>query len=167
MSISSFYKLCSKNFKKATKKTDYCPICKSAIVLAKKINNTNYTEDDRKEFAEEYRTYEEHYATAQHQRNMFSYQRNNLAEGACLIIMDYKQNIKIGGSRIESSRDFYRKTDVTVFGFCLYYKLGGLIYKKNIDYFSEALSYDSFFTKQAIKELLRFDLFKYINNLIF
>ena len=47
MSISSFYKLCSKNFKKATKKTDYCPICKSAIALAKKINHTNYTEDDK------------------------------------------------------------------------------------------------------------------------
>ena len=98
---------------------------------------------------------------------MFSYQKNNLAEGACLIIINYKQNIKIGGLRIESSRGFYRKTDITVFGFCLYYKLGGLTYRKDIDYFSEVLSHDSFFTKQAIKELLRFDLFKYINSLIF
>ena len=94
LSISTFYRLCDKNFKKPTKKTDVCPVCKRAKSLLKKITS-NLPENLRTEYLEEYKAYEQHYLVGQNQREVFNYQKNNLEEGSCIIVMDFKQNIKL------------------------------------------------------------------------
>ena len=65
LSISTFYRLCDKNFKKSTKKTDVCLVCKRAESLLKKIKS-NLPENLIAEYLEEYKAYEQHYLVAQH-----------------------------------------------------------------------------------------------------
>ena len=146
------------NYKKPTKKTDVCPVCERAESLLKKTKS-NLPQNLIAEYLEEYKAYEQHYLVAQHQREVFNYQKNNLEEGSCIIVLDFKQNIKLRGSKVETSRDFYRKTEVTVLGFCIYYKTNGETYKHHVNYISKNLSHDSFFTKKAIYNLLQNEFF--------
>ena len=81
--------------------------------------------------------------------------------------MDFKQNMKIGGSARETARDFYHKSEITLLGFCVYYKIQGVVKTKYVCFISENLSHDSFFVKEAIKELLKKPLFEEMNHLRF
>lgn len=82
--------------------------------------------------------------------------------------MDFKQNLKLGGSSVESSRDFYSRPEVTVFGFCIYYYAGGNEpTKKYINFVSENLSHDSHFVKSAINELFSEEFLSHIEEASF
>ena len=84
----------------------------------------------------------------------------NLNEKECLLIMDFKENFKIGGGPIETSQIFYNKSQVSCLGFCLIYKEGKEIKRKYINYLSKIIAHDSYF---VIKCLESFKL-KYLKN---
>ena len=94
LSISTFYRLCDKNSKKPTKKTDVCPVCKRAESFIKDIM-CNLSQNLRAEYLEEYKAYEQHYLVAQHKGEVFNYQNNNLEEGSCIIVMDFVSITKL------------------------------------------------------------------------
>ena len=65
-----------------------------------------------------------HYkATAQQQRETFKTQRNNLQSDECIVVFDFKENITIGDGPREPNKDFYNKSQRSMLGFTVYYKV--------------------------------------------
>ena len=56
------------------------------------------------------------------QKKNFKEKIMNLNEKEFCLIMDFKENFKIGGVPIEISQIFYNKSQVSFLGFCLIYK---------------------------------------------
>ena len=67
--------------------------------------------------------------------------------------MDSKKNMRIGGGRVETSRDFYTKSEITILGFCVFLNKNNIVTKKQISFVSENLSHDSHFVKSAVNKL--------------
>ena len=70
-----------------------------------------------------------HKATAQ-QRETFKTQRNNLQSDECIVVFDFKENITIGDGPLETNRDFYNKSQRSVFGLTVYYKVTNKLQNK-------------------------------------
>jgi hypothetical protein len=56
---------------------------------------------------------------------------------------------------METSRDFYYKLEVTLFGFSVYYNDKTFHIEKTISFVSENLYHDTHFLNSAITEMLR------------
>jgi hypothetical protein len=167
ISLSFFYKNFPKNFKKATKKTDLCPVCKNGEKLMK-INREQLSFLELREFNSQMKLYKRHLEITEYQRDCFKAQVDLLQTNQCIIIMDFKQNIKLGGSSMETSRDFYSKPEVSIFGFSVHYYDTNLHReKKSISFVSENLTHDTHFVKSAIVELLEKQFLSHINNFSF
>lgn len=167
ISLSSFYNLCGKNFKKPIKRTDLCTICENGQYLKKILGSKELSIQERTEIQSEFFLYEKHFNSSVYQRNKFNQQRKDLSEGSCIILMDFKQNIKLGGSLNETSKDFYNKTHLSVLGFCIIYKNNGFETRRYYSFISENLTHDSFFYKKAITWLLRNNKLSTFSNLSF
>lgn len=85
---------------------------------------------------------------------------NKISSKECLIITDFKENIKIGGSPVETGQEYYHKRQVSVLGFACIYKEGDNTTTKYFDFFSYCLSHTSFFAKSCFKRLLENEFFK-------
>jgi hypothetical protein len=89
------------------------------------------------------------------QRNCYKLQLDNLKYKEGILIMDFKENLKLGGGPREFSQDFYNKQPCSVLGMCLIYcDKDGIIRKKYINYFSDILSHDGLFVKDCLSKLL-------------
>ena len=72
-----------------------------------------------------------------------------------ILIIDFKENLKLGGCPREFSQDFYNKKPCSVLGMCLIYcNEDGIIKKKYTDCFSDILSHDDLFIKDCLSQLL-------------
>ncbi|PVU86460.1 hypothetical protein BB560_006707, partial [Smittium megazygosporum] len=67
---------------------------------------------------------------------------------------DYKENFKIGGGPIETTRDFYQKSQISNFCFRVLSKSGDLVQRRYYNYLSENLSHDSLYVINCLKDLL-------------
>ena len=76
-------------------------------------------------------------------------------ENSCLMIVDFKQNYKLGKGPIETNRDFYYKKYISCLGFAIVYKENGMVKRKYINYLSNVLNHDSFYVNNCLKELLK------------
>lgn len=102
---------------------------------------------------EKYNYYKHHVELNKTQKFSFKQKLNNLKEKECFVIMDFKENFKIGGGAVESSQSFYNKSQVSCLGFCLIYKKNNVIKRKYIDYLSKIITHDSYYVIQCIKSL--------------
>ncbi|PVU85863.1 hypothetical protein BB560_006880 [Smittium megazygosporum] len=66
----------------------------------------------------------------------------------------YKENFKIGGGPIETTRDFYQKSQISDLCFCVLSKSGDLVQRRYYNYLSENLSHDSLYVINCLKDLL-------------
>ncbi|PVV04827.1 hypothetical protein BB560_000664 [Smittium megazygosporum] len=71
-----------------------------------------------------------------------------------IIIADFKENFKIGGGPIETTRDFYQKSQISDLCFCVVSKSGNGIQRRYYNYLSENLSDDSLYAINCLKKLL-------------
>ena len=69
--------------------------------------------------------------------------------------MGFKQNFKIGGGPIETTRDFYNKKFVGCLGFCVITKENNEIKKRYFNMLSEILTHDSLYVKDCIDILIK------------
>jgi hypothetical protein len=99
LSLSKFYKLCPKNFKKASKMTDMCPICVNGKNTEKRFQATN-----NQELLDEVELYHQYLFFKDQQRNLFNESINSTTNSSCVIVLDFKQNFKIGSSSIETNQ---------------------------------------------------------------
>lgn len=103
----------------------------------------------------------QHKFFASEQRESFRKENTNIAEDEILVVMDFKENIRLGGGPIETGNDFYRRQQCSIFG------IGVVFYDQvikqrrleYIDFFSDILSHDALFVKDCLNKVLNF----YIN----
>jgi hypothetical protein len=151
LSLSKFYKLCPKNFKKASKLTDMCPICVNGKKNKKKLQSSN-----NQELLDEVKLYHQHVFFKDQQRNLFNNAIDLTTNSSCVIVLDFKQNFKIGGGPIETNQQFYSKKQISVLGFAIYYKDENNIQQiRYVDFLSEILSHDTFFVIECIEKLFK------------
>jgi hypothetical protein len=151
LSLSKFYKLCPKIFKKASKLTDMCPICVNGKKIKKRLeSNTN------QRLQREVELYQQHVFFKDQQRNLFKDSVDYTTNTSCVIVLDFKQNLKIGGGPVEVNQQFYSKKQISILGFAIHYKDEHNNQKiRYVDFLSEILSHDSLFVTECIKKLFR------------
>ena len=84
---------------------------------------------------------------------------DSLTSKECVIITDFKENLKIGGSPVETGYEYYNKRQVSLLSFACTYKENGETKTKYFDFFSYCLSHNLFFAKTCFKGLLGNDFF--------
>ena len=89
-----------------------------------------------------------------------------LAPGQGVMILDFKENIRLGGGPRETNKVFYQKKQCSVLGFHLVHKSAdGAVHKKYIDFFSSILSHDSLFAKDCLRDLVTEPSFPRLSSL--
>jgi hypothetical protein len=174
MSRSNFYKNIPKEYKKAKKFTDLCPICenlkkneKCLRSLKKTLSNKTFQPVDIKTLKEEIKFGRCHKIFVNMQRACFHAEIFNLKSQHGILLIDFKENLKLGGSPNELNQDFYNRKNCSVLGMCLIYKdINNQIKKEYKDFFSDVLSHDGLFIKDCLHQLLssiNFPKFKHLS----
>jgi hypothetical protein len=101
------------------------------------------------------------------QRACFHAEIFNLKSQHGILLIDFKENLKLGGSPNELNQDFYNRKNCSVLGMCLIYKDNNNKIKKEYkDFFSDVLSHDGLFIKEYLHQLLSsisFPKFEYLS----
>ncbi|PVU96561.1 hypothetical protein BB560_005800, partial [Smittium megazygosporum] len=157
LSQSKFYSLCSKNYRKSQKRTDVCNIC----ATGEKIKKYDMTKGNKNASLEQImqlriatEEFEVHKRIALEQRKNFKNQIAGLSGKSLIIIADFKKKFKISGGKIETTRDFYQKSQISDLCFCVVSKSGDRIQRRYYNYLSENLSHDSLYIINCLKDLL-------------
>ena len=183
VSYSTFAKLQPFNVRRAKRKTDMCEICQkgeeatqllkeaaerepkrvrlddpaattataTAAAAAPDTSNNSNLEAAR----ENVRLYHVHQQVARFQREHYVNSRNQLKVGEVLIVMDFKENLKLGSGPVEVGQDFYQKTQVSCLGFAVH--IGHSDRPHTTHYFdvlSYCLSHDGLFVHEALRLVL-------------
>jgi len=109
------------------------------------IDNKQYIELQQYEFA-----IESHKINNNKQRKAFFESIEKLENNEAILLMDFKENIKLGGSQREVSRIFYTKSQRTVLCIIVITNKG----RHYFDFVSEDLCHDAEFVEQSIRELI-------------
>ena len=98
------------------------------------INRKKLTKKNDKKDVNKIEYYNNHLRINKEQKKNFKEKIMNLNEKEFCLIMDFKENFKIGGGPIETSQIFYNKSQVSFLGFCLIYKEDNQIKRKYYNY---------------------------------
>src|SRR5579871_5408062 len=142
ISRSSFYNNIPKKYKKTKKFTDLCPICeghkknmqywrslKSKLSIKTfQLININILKTEIK-----YGKY--HKIFIDIQRACFHAEIFNLKSQHSILLIDFKENLKLRGSLNELNQDFYNRKNCLILGICLIYKDNNNKIKKSIRIF--------------------------------
>lgn len=150
---STFYKLCPKNYQYSKKKTDMCDICVNGKKLEKRLGENS--QDKRIKF------FKDHKELNQDQKSYYRQKIQNLEDDECIVVMDFKQNFKIGGGPVEKSQSFYNKSSISCLGFCVIYKVRGKVDRKYYNYLSEVITHDSYYVINCLRSLEKDNLEKF------
>ena len=105
ISYKTFLRNLPPNIILPSKKTDLCELCWNE----KKIEKKQVKSEQENNLLLLYKNHKEN---AFMQRMAMKYDIENLKTNQVVIILDFKQNIKLGGSPEEKSREFYQKTSI-------------------------------------------------------
>ena len=181
ISSSSFYKYKPEQIKKAQRQTDMCPICTKgkevqASLQRSRQNFSNVPEGEQAAAEEDIKALEEqdrliglHRQLKTTIRATYNAQKMNLKVGQAMIIMDFKENMKLGRGRVQTSRDFYNTPHRSVFTIAVYTRRGlseDIEEDRQIRYFtfvSDCLAHDTQFVFDCFRLMLAHDDFKALN----
>lgn len=149
ISYVSFLRRLPKNIIIPRKKTDLCEVC---LAAKRVMNKTIRTEEENNLVM----IYTNHIQNAQSQRSELKNHIRDLKENEAIIILDFKQNIKLGGSPEEVSRDFYHPTSINYLSFFVKSKDSGFFF----DFTSMELSKDAYFVIECFRLLFENENFK-------
>jgi hypothetical protein len=90
-------------------------------------------------------------------REDFNTDKKNLKIGEALIVMDFKENLRLNRAPQELGRDFYNAPQRAVFGLVVWFRRGEDLVKQEVDIVSECLNKDSQFVRESV-DILRNDL---------
>jgi hypothetical protein len=174
LSLSTFYKICPKNFRKPRKKTDMCQVkelCADSIgvryrltelvqvcVVGEKIKRQfssampgTATYDHLKKELEVYRC---HLYFKDKQQQLYRQSVARTTPTSCVVTMDFKQNMCVGGGPVETGRVYYAKKQVSVLGIAVHYRDDmNNLRVRYVDFLSEILSHDSLFAGDCLTKL--------------
>ena len=105
---------------------------------------------------------------AQVQRDEFKRQREKVGHGECVIVFDYKQNVKIGTGPWQVSQEYYKQTQQSVFGCVVFSKDQDKKEREQVFHFvSDVLSHDGLFACDCLKLLMNQSYLKQFNSISF
>jgi hypothetical protein len=111
ISESSFYKYFPKKQFRATKRrTDLCDICHELKSIITKLRTT-----DTEELKEKKKVIDDHKDLAKSRRDQFNADKVTLEEGEMLLVLDFKENIRLKKSPEELGKDFYTRPMRAIF----------------------------------------------------
>ena len=94
---------------------------------------------------------DQHIKTVNHQKGIFSKEIQNIPKNKCVIILDFKENIRIGGGPIETKANFYEQKMVSDLGIVVLHKDSqGCNTKSYYNFFSEILTHDALYAKSNV-----------------
>ena len=180
ISLSTLRKNTPIQYKRARKQTDLCEYCEMEPTLTKRLKHIQQQEHESKDENEK-KMFNMHIGTindtlsfinhhkqiATQQRLTFQNQRKTLSLSQCIILFDFKENIKVGEGPRETGRDFYGKSQRSVLGFVVYFKQNGEIKQRFYHFVSEILSHDGLFVRDCINQLLDLEFFRRFNEIFF
>ncbi|OMJ09121.1 hypothetical protein AYI69_g10803 [Smittium culicis] len=152
LGLSTFYRLCPKNFKKSKKRTDMCPICINGEKNLKRLRSldnsgTAVTSEIRDRLHNEINNYEE--------------------SNECVVIMDFKENFRIGGGPVEIGANFYSKSLISDLCFAVIYKkTENILEYKYFNYLSGILSHDSKYVTECLPDLMKDQFMDQFSNVL-
>ena len=120
----TFFKYIPNNFISPKKRTDICPICSKKQKITQALNNTNnnFSSENEQKLNNELKIIDHHQKIINHQKNQFNFSKENLEKGECILIMDFKENMKLGCGPDETKMDFFQKKQISVLGISMIYK---------------------------------------------
>ncbi|PVZ96807.1 hypothetical protein BB558_007268, partial [Smittium angustum] len=147
LGLSNFYTLCPKNFKKGKKRVNMCPVCAKGEANTKKIKRMGPSHDTKASDA--YKEY-----------------LDSLDGDTCAIVMDFKENFRVGGGPVEIGSAFYSKSQISDLGFATVYKdPEGDIKYKYFNFLSKVLSHDAKYVSKCLSDLLNNEFFSRFNRI--
>ena len=123
ISLPKFYNIIPKNFKLPKKESDKCPIC----FTGKKLEKKRILSEQEKKSLD---TCKLNSKFNQFQKKLYNKNIENMDEKSCLLIVDFKQNFKLGKSPVETNRDFYYKKNISCLDFAIISKENGIVKKE-------------------------------------
>ncbi|KAF5186493.1 hypothetical protein FRX31_023920 [Thalictrum thalictroides] len=169
---STFFEYLPKNFSKSGRRTDVCDFCEAKPKLEEDIMNTYIKiqslgtpetdagclelDDVEQNFDELKKTYadiEKHEEVRDHQRNQYNMECNLNDEASCVVVADYKENIRLGAGPTMTGGQFFNQQVISVLGFAVIYHKRG---EKKIEYhnfFSSNLTHDSMYSGNCLLAL--------------
>jgi hypothetical protein len=130
-----------------------CAICVDGQLAKSKLNSeTNETRIEK--LKEKVSLFERHLQDVNHQRNEFNSQISNINKHEVILVLDFKENIKINvlhDSQIGS--DYFKPPQRTVFEVVMYYNKKGKSAKHYFDLVSNCLTHDSNFVMNAVNRI--------------
>jgi hypothetical protein len=109
-----------------------------------------------KKLREDLRMYLQHKKLREKQADAFKEQIKEIPSGECVLVVDFKENVKIGKGLVELNKDFYRFKSRTILGFVIYSNPSGQrIEKTHVNMVSEVLTHDGLFSSDALHQVIR------------
>jgi hypothetical protein len=123
-------------FKRARRESDLCDYCESEQPIRKQLKQAESTKQQLIEtkqdttniqhsiikLKESIQFIESHQNSAQQQRQQYKQQLEALKPNECVVVFDFKENITVGDGPRETNRDFYSKSQRSVFLCTVYFK---------------------------------------------
>ncbi len=184
-----------KHYKRARKESDLCDYCENEQPLQKQLKQANDTKQELTnnnqsttdiqysimKITESLEFIQHHKQIANIQREKFRAQRDGLKKGECIVLFDFKENITVGRGPRETNKDFYNKTQRSLFGCAVYYKdkqtLPNTVNNKHISisqtkhqyvhFISEVLAHDGLFVCDCLTKLLTLSWMKKFHTIYF
>jgi hypothetical protein len=140
-----------KIIKKPKKKSDMCAICVDGQKAKRQI--TSETNEYRIELLnEKISLYERHVNDYTHQRNEFNSQKDNVSTHEVILVMDFKENIKINVLHdAQIGSEYFNPPQRSVFEIVMFYLEKGKSEKYYFDIVSTCLTHDSYFVINSIR----------------
>ena len=161
ISFTCFRKAIPPFYIKPRRKTDMCDHCAKGEREAKLLQQEQ-DQARRAILQQSVDFYHHHLARVKQQRQLYHSDLTNLQPGEMLLVIDFKENLKLRAP-LEESRDFYSSQFRSVFGVMMVFNHNGNIRKKYIDFISESLSKDTVAAIDCLDLLLESADFKSIS----
>lgn len=146
--IYDFFKR-NKEIKESTEVTK-----KRKVIKEKKPNQKKFNIS----ISEQLSAINQHKKTVDHQKSMFKSELEFMGEKKCIVVIDFKENIRIGGGPIETKANFFTQKQISDLGMAVIYKnKKGYREVSYYNFFSEILTHDSVYSAECLKDLLTRD----------
>ena len=107
-----------------------------------------------------------HKSIVDQQRKFFNQQRAEIQPDELMVIVDFKENIRLGGGPVECGQDYFTRQQCSVLGMAVVYwnQVKQQPSVEYVDFFSDILSHDALFVSNCLSNVLdNFIKFKYQN----
>ena len=166
MAYSTFIKR-TKNITFPHNRTDLCEICCNHVTV---IEDKTRFPDKHIWSTDQFQTYETVYAqhrdSAYNQRTVMTAQCDNLRDDEMVLLMDFKENIKVPIEREQVNRSFFNRRQITCLTFlCIFKQKESNKQKHAVTYLSYDTRHNSSFTIHCLRDLTTEPFFQTMTNI--